>query len=245
MIEKNEITFVEAVEKYSTGSDKENGALWSAISLSGGEKPMVDGKVLGDKILEESGSVYGLSSKIINAVEETAAGHVSRPMKIAEAYQLFFVEKKFENQFEPVSDEIRTEIEFALNPVVPLEELKAYFSENEEKYRKKAKVTVQHIMLADKVTAQGILKDAIAGKDFEKMVQANTIDHASKKRGGTLIQENTPKQIAEAIKGLNEGDIAPQVIDSGVGFHVLKLVKRDGASDPVFDEVKEDNGSVP
>ena len=239
MIDKNEITFEEAVEKFSTGSDKASGGLWKEILLSEGQKPKSDGKDLDEKILEESGSNYGLSNKIIAAIKETPEGAVSRPVKLAKSYQLFKVEKKFADEFEPMSDEIKDEIKFALNPTVPVDEIKTYFEENQDKYRQKAKLIIQHVMVSDENQAKEILEKAKAGEDFDKLVKAYSIDYASRKRGGTLVQESTPKQIEEAIKNVKEGEIAPEVINSGVGYHVLKLVKREDAKEPVFEEAKD------
>jgi len=232
-VEKGAITFEKAVEKSSDGSDKSLGGLWPDIELSAAVKPKVESAVL-----EESASNYGLSNKIINAVNETIEGQVSRPVKLADSYQLFFVVKKFIDEFEPLSNEIKDEIRFALNPSVPDSELKNKFNEDKEKYVVKAKVIVQHVMLASETMAEKVLTRAKAGEDFDKLVEAETIDYASKKRGGTLTQENTPKQIADAIKGLKAGEIAPKVINSGVGYHVLKLVKREEEKAPVFDDAK-------
>ena len=224
-------TFSDEVKNSSDGADKNNGGLWDNIVLDPGVKPEME-----QKILEETDSRYGLNKKIVNAVKRLRTGQVSTPIRIGSTYQLFQLVSMDPPAYEPLAGEVKKEIKFALNPSVPDEELKKYFKENADKYKKPAKVIIQHVMVASEAKAEKLLEEAIAGKDFDNLVATHSIDYASKKRGGTISQENVPKIIKDQVDKIEAGKVVPKVINSGVGFHVVKLVKRETEKAPSFED---------
>ena len=228
---KNGKSFEELVKSQSDGSDKENGGLWSDINLDAGAKPDKD-----QKILEETDSRYGLNKKIINGLKELKPGEVSHPIRIGSTYQLFQLVKMDPPSYESLDGEVKKEIKFALNPSIDEEEMKKFFKENADRYKKPAKVIIQHVMVASEPKAEKILEDALAGKDFDKLVADYSIDYASKKRGGTISQEHMPKIIKDQVEKIEAGKVVPKVINSGVGFHVVKLVKRETEKAPSFED---------
>jgi peptidyl-prolyl cis-trans isomerase SurA len=77
-----------------------------------------------------------------------------------------------------------------------------------------------------------IAEDALArvrgGEDFAK-VAAELSEDANRAKGGEIGMKpasRLPDLFVDAVKGLKTGEIAPALVRSGAGFHVLKLVAR-------------------
>lgn len=70
-----------------------------------------------------------------------------------------------------------------------------------------------------------------AGADFATVVRE--VSDAAKDNGGALglrPAARLPDVFVEAVSPLKNGEVAPQVVRSGAGFHVLKLVERKEAN---------------
>jgi peptidyl-prolyl cis-trans isomerase SurA len=66
-----------------------------------------------------------------------------------------------------------------------------------------------------------------AGENFGKVVKE--LSQGGKERGGELglkPASKLPDLFVEAVKPLKAGEVAPQVLRTGAGFHVLKLIER-------------------
>jgi peptidyl-prolyl cis-trans isomerase SurA len=117
--------------------------------------------------------------------------------------------------------------------------------------RDSARVHLQHIRLNLRVSedaramartrAEEVHRQAVAGTDFAILVEMYTDDRDSKAEGGNLgffsETELTPN-IANAVKGLKPGEVTA-VVASDPGFHVFKLLARDGGGEWTFEETKE------
>ncbi|KJK23937.1 molecular chaperone SurA [Burkholderiaceae bacterium 16] len=78
--------------------------------------------------------------------------------------------------------------------------------------------------------AEGLLKQAQGGADFAELAQASDAPEAAK--GGSLgFREigRLPALFANAVLDLQVGGVAPQVMESANGFHVLKLLAKRAA----------------
>jgi len=72
-----------------------------------------------------------------------------------------------------------------------------------------------------------LLQRLRAGEDFAALVREAS--DAGKERGGEMglrRADKLPDLFVEAVGPLRAGEVAPQVLRSGAGFHVLKLVER-------------------
>lgn len=72
-----------------------------------------------------------------------------------------------------------------------------------------------------------LLQRLRAGEDFAALVREAS--DGSKERGGEIglrRADKLPDLFVETISPLRAGEVAPQVLRSGAGFHVLKLVER-------------------
>lgn len=75
--------------------------------------------------------------------------------------------------------------------------------------------------------AAEVLAQARAGQPFEQLVEQ--FSDGAKEQGGQLglrPAERLPELFVQAVRGLKAGELAPQLLRSGAGFHVLKLVAR-------------------
>ena len=81
--------------------------------------------------------------------------------------------------------------------------------------------------------AEGALARVRGGEDFAKVARELSSD-ANRERGGQIglrPASKLPDAFVELTKPLKEGEIAPTLLRSGAGFHVLKLVERREAGD--------------
>lgn len=80
--------------------------------------------------------------------------------------------------------------------------------------------------------AEGLLKQVQAGADFAQLAQSQS-QGPEASRGGSLGYREIgrlPTQFANAVLDLEAGAVAPEVIESGNGFHVVKLANKRQAS---------------
>ena len=75
--------------------------------------------------------------------------------------------------------------------------------------------------------AERALARAKAGEDFAKLV--GELSDGAKDNGGALglrAADRLPDLFVNAVGSLRAGEVAPQLVKSGAGFHVLKLLER-------------------
>ena len=76
--------------------------------------------------------------------------------------------------------------------------------------------------------AEAALARVKAGEDFAKVAREVSED-GNKERGGEIglrPAERLPDVFVQAVKGLNSGQLSPELLRSGAGFHVLKVIER-------------------
>jgi peptidyl-prolyl cis-trans isomerase SurA len=81
--------------------------------------------------------------------------------------------------------------------------------------------------------AEQALARVRGGEDFAAVARELS-DDASRERGGALglrPPERLPDLFVDGVRELEPGQVAPTLVRSGAGFHVLKLVERQSAGD--------------
>lgn len=76
--------------------------------------------------------------------------------------------------------------------------------------------------------AQQVLEQARAGTPFEELVRSHS-QGPNRDQGGRLglrPAERLPDLFVQSVAGLQAGEVAPQLVRSGAGFHILKLADR-------------------
>ncbi|MGA0612176.1 peptidylprolyl isomerase [Caldimonas sp. KR1-144] len=80
---------------------------------------------------------------------------------------------------------------------------------------------------ARRAQAEAALARAKSGEAFERIVA--DVSNGSKEQGGALgmrSADRLPDLFVEAVRDLRAGELASQLVRSGAGFHVLKLIDR-------------------
>jgi peptidyl-prolyl cis-trans isomerase C len=131
---------------------------------------------------------------------------------------------------------------------VPEAELKKFYDEHLDEYRKPEQVRISQIVTKDKKTADKAAAQAKAkpqdAKLFRDLVTQHSVDEESKARGGDVRYFG--KDDAEIAKGViaaafalqNIGDVAAPV-QTDKGFVVVKLTGRRKELNRTFEEVKK------
>lgn len=78
--------------------------------------------------------------------------------------------------------------------------------------------------------ADEVLKRAVAGENFNKLVAEFSEHRPTKKTGGlieNIVAGDNPGPVEDALLAATPGKVLPQVVESELGRHILVLVKRD------------------
>ncbi len=122
-------------------------------------------------------------------------------------------------------------------------DLKAFYEKIKKDIAEPEKVHSKHILVKDKKLADELYEKLKKDPSkFEDFAREYSVDSSSKQGGdigahekGTLVPEY--ESALEKLK--NPGDISP-VTKSQFGYHIIKLVGKEAAKVPTFEEVKEE-----
>jgi peptidyl-prolyl cis-trans isomerase SurA len=92
-----------------------------------------------------------------------------------------------------------------------------------------------------KKVAESLRGRVAAGEDFSRIAQSYSDDLDSKDKGGALgfiVVDRLPPAFKEAAAILKEGEMS-EVIQTEYGFHIVKLLKRQPARNPTYEEIKD------
>lgn len=104
----------------------------------------------------------------------------------------------------------------------------------------RAEYRASHILLETEEAAEKVIAELAAGKTFEELAQAESIDPAGE-NGGDLgwFQANTMvPEFTAAVAEMEVGDTSETPVQSEFGYHVIKLVDLREAALPDYDSVK-------
>ena len=132
--------------------------------------------------------------------------------------------------------------------VVPSREVERYYNDNIEMFSTPEQVRASHILFktegkdeaAVKAAAQKVLQEAKGGADFAALAKKYSEDESNAKLGGDLDYFTRGRMVPEfdeAAFGAQPG-LLPDLVKTGYGYHILKVVDRKAGSTRTFDEVK-------
>ena len=146
------------------------------------------------------------------------------------------------------------ETEFAQKIQAPTaEQVKAYYDENLQQFSEPEKIHAKHILikpedgndpnqakLRAKAKAQEILGQIKAGADFNDLAKQHSACPSGKGGGDLGVQ---PKgtfvpEFEKAAYALKPGQLS-DVVETGFGFHIIKLIEHTDANMMPFDKAKE------
>lgn len=114
-----------------------------------------------------------------------------------------------------------------------LKDLKKVSTAKEKSWWKsyQPKVTVQHILVADKSTAQTVIKKLNSGSSFSSLAKKYSADTATKNKAGKLSAfDSTDTSLSSAFKKaawkLDEGKYTTTPVKTSSGYEVIKMIKK-------------------
>jgi peptidyl-prolyl cis-trans isomerase C len=135
---------------------------------------------------------------------------------------------------------------------VPDEDVRRYYDQNPAEVTRKEAVRVSQILVrvspdaepqaraAAREKIEAILKEVKAGGDFAELARKYS-DRRDAQGGGDsgwIVRGKGPPVIEAAAFALQEGQTS-DVVESRIGFHILKVLAKRGEGPAPFDEVKE------
>jgi peptidyl-prolyl cis-trans isomerase C len=132
------------------------------------------------------------------------------------------------------------------------EDIKKFYDENKDKFKKDAQVRASHILCGvdanataeEKKKAQekatDLLKKLKAGEDFAKLAKDNSTCPSSAQGGdlGFFGKGQMVPSFEEATLALKPGEVSG-VVETQFGYHIIKLAEKKEAELVKLDEVKE------
>lgn len=125
---------------------------------------------------------------------------------------------------------------------VTAEEIQQFYDTNKAALGTPEQIQASHILVATKEEADAILAELKQGGDFAAIAKAKSIDPGSKDNGGDLGLFGKGKMVPEfetAAFALKINEISG-VVQSEMGFHIIKKTAEQAAVVPTFEEKKEE-----
>ncbi len=125
--------------------------------------------------------------------------------------------------------------------IVTDEEILAYYQENLEMFFEPKRVRARHILVPSKVLAEELLNALKTGADFQDLARRYSMDLSTKDQGGDLgyvPQSGIIPALERAMFSLGIGQMSG-VIETEMGFHIVRVEDRLDERYVPFDEVRE------
>lgn len=190
-----------------------------------------------DEMKKSQAGQQTLANMIINrTLEEQYDDKVSQK-KVDKQYNNY--KKQYGSQFSAVlqqngmtTSSFKQNLKTNLLTEAALKDIKKISKSQEQKAWKtyQPKVTVQHILVAKKSTAQNIIKQLKDGKSFSSLAKKYSLDTATKNKAGKLPSfDSTDTTLDSSFKTaafkLKTGEVTSTPVKSQSGYHVIKMIK--------------------
>ena len=115
-------------------------------------------------------------------------------------------------------------------------EIRRYYEENKERYRRKERIFLRQIVLDDLTKAQALHEELVKKKDFAKLATSFSVSPEAKNGGAVGWVEKGSVDIFDKAFLLPLGGLS-QVLESNYGFHIFKVERRAPAGLASVEEV--------
>jgi len=126
------------------------------------------------------------------------------------------------------------------NVAVSEDEVKKYYEENKDEFKKPDEIRARHILVDSREEAEEILKKARSGEDFARLAEKYS-QGPSKDRGGDLgyfTRGTMVPEFEKAAFNMEVGEIS-DVVKTQFGYHIIKVEDKRTFPLPDFEEVKD------
>lgn len=118
------------------------------------------------------------------------------------------------------------------------QELRDYYAREVERTGR-VEYSAQHILYTDEAAAVSALAEALEpGADFAALMQRHAGSALQARDLGWANRAQTPPEFAELLDQLSDGEVAPVVVQTRFGFHVLRRVASRPFEPPAFESVR-------
>jgi len=120
------------------------------------------------------------------------------------------------------------------------EEMKKYYSEHKDQFILSEGVFIQHILVKKEEDAKAVLAKLKQGATFEEMVKRKSIARSWKNEGrlGWLYKGKMDPELEKAAFSLEKGKLS-DVIKTGEGYEIIKVLEKSDKRDITFEEAKK------
>jgi len=116
-------------------------------------------------------------------------------------------------------------------------DIKNYFEDNKERYRRKERIFLRQIVLDDLTKAQAVHAEAAKSKDFSTLAKKYSVAPEAKEGGLVGWVEKGSVDIFDKAFQLPIGGVSP-VLESSYGFHIFKVERKAAAGSVALEEVR-------
>ncbi len=209
----------------------------TVVSMKGGK---ITESEFYDEMKKSSSGQSTLQTMIITkALEQQYGSKVSKD-KVTKEYKKF--KKSYGSQLSSVlasnnmtTTDLKNNIRTNFLTEVALKDLKKVSDKQLKKQwaSYEPKVTVAHILVEKKATAEDIIKQLDDGGDFTKLAKKYSTDTATKSDGGKLTAfDNTDTSLDSTFKAaafkLAQGKYTETPVKTSYGYHIIKMIKNPG-----------------
>ena len=189
-----------------------------------------------DEMKKSQAGKSALANMIINRALEQQYGKYVSSKKVDKQYNNY--KKQYGSQFSAVLQQngmtasaFKQNLKTNLLSEAALKHIKKISKKQEQEAWKnyQPKVTVQHILVAKKSTAEDIIKQLKDGKSFKSLAKKYSLDTATKNKAGKLPAfDSTDNTLDSAFKTaafkLKTGEVTESPVKSQSGYHVIKMI---------------------
>lgn len=124
------------------------------------------------------------------------------------------------------------------------EELKEFWDQYKDNFATPEQIRASHILVDTKEEAEEIIKQLQDGADFATLAKEKSKDPGSKENGGDLNffarDSGMDPAFEDAAFKLEKGKFTTEPVKTSFGYHVIKVTDHKEATNPTFEEKKED-----
>jgi foldase protein PrsA len=217
----------------STAACSNGGSNSTVASYKGGK---ITQQQYYDEMKKSQAGKSTLANMIINRALEQQYGKYVSSKKVDKQYNNY--KKQYGSQFSAVlqqngmtASSFKENLKTNLLSEQALKHIKKISKKQEQQAWKsyQPKVTVQHILVAKKSTAQSIIKQLKDGKSFKSLAKKYSLDTATKNKAGKLPGfDSTDNTLDSSFKTaafkLKTGEVTSTPVKSQSGYHVIKMI---------------------
>ena len=116
-------------------------------------------------------------------------------------------------------------------------EIKKYYNENKERYRRKERIFLRQIVLDDLTKAKLVYEEVLKKIDFSGLAKKYSVSPEAKQGGAVGWVEKDTVDVFEKAFALPVGGVSA-VLESAYGFHIFKTERKAPAGYASIDEVR-------